>query len=183
MQTVELVGTPQLVGLGFAISPKGSAIYENATEKDRFKDLQRVINTYLAKFLPNAKRISVDGKLGKKTLTARNAIMEHVGGRGLMGLKARGSVTDLANNASFDMLAIRGFTIGEGVPKLPSVLPDELAPPQTVAPQERITAKDQRDTEIIASGGRPSAVSPYAIMGVVGAVALVGIGVMYVRRR
>jgi len=174
MMHVQLVGPPQLQGFGFTTSAGGSAIPETPAEKANFENLQKVINTYIAKFLPAASKISVDGKLGsRETLPARNAVMSHMGSRGLPALKQRATTSDLATYVVLDTLAIGAATVGRAVtppapdapppsPKTPVVLPPDVA------------------QEVAKHGSK---ISPYVIMAGGGAVALLAIGIMWFRRR
>jgi hypothetical protein len=74
MLQAQLVGSP---GLGFTLSSRGSAIYADPDEKARFEMLQRAINKFYKKFAPSVRPLTVDAKLGKKTLAYRNAIFAY----------------------------------------------------------------------------------------------------------
>jgi hypothetical protein len=171
MMHVELVGNN---GLGFTMSPKGSAIYDNEGERATFERLQRALNTFAGKFMPDVPKIRVDGKLGSKTLGLRNTAYSRAAAHTGVPFVPRTSIEDLANNALIDAIFVEGATARVPKVKLPP------APEEIVAPKAEPGIAPPPGVAVFAKKRK---FSPYYILAGGGAVALLAVGVMWFRRR
>ncbi|UCC72065.1 MAG: hypothetical protein JSV86_17105 [Gemmatimonadota bacterium] len=176
MMHVELVGS----NLGFfpSIDPFTGKITDDpppTPPAEMFannKTFQKTLNGYIAKWIPGFRtskgmpQISVDGKIGPETLSARTVVVTHINKRaGRAVLPLRYDIADVRKHVVFDTVAIQAATVGTP-PRIPGTGSGNGTVP---APGNgAATAKKK--------------ISPYAIAAAVGGVALVGVGVMWYRR-
>jgi hypothetical protein len=161
----------ELQGLGYG----GGTAWADTDERLRLEELQRTINTYMAKWLPKATQLVVDGNIGVRTVAARNTVVADIKARtGTSVLMPKADPIDIAKYATVDILAIKAATLGAGRTALPDT--------PSVPPGSNIVVTPVTPPAVPTAGGK-QAISPYAILAILGTVGLAGVGIVWARKR